>query len=146
MNEKSEMIGRIRYLITKDIKNKSQILRELNLSTSTLSDWEKGKGNPSCSAIMKLARYFNVTSDYLLFGTEKTQKKEFTPAEDKWQQVFYMLSDSERLDLLDIIQSSSDMEDVTVWLTYLSRLSKQERELCTAFINGILAEKNLKNN
>lgn len=144
MDEKSEMISRIQYLMAKDSKNKSQILRELHLSTSTLSDWEKGKGNPSSSAIIKLARYFNVTSDYLLFGTEKLEYRQLSQPENKWLQIYHLLSESEKQRLLDKMQVPSDLMEITTWLNYLSQLSKHERDICTAFIRGVLTEKNLK--
>lgn len=144
MNEKSEMIARIQYLITKNSKNKSRILRELNLSTSTLSDWEKGKGNPSTSAIIKLAHYFNVTSDYILFGTETAANSELTAYENKWLQLYRMFSEPEKQNLSELIDCSSGQRDTSLFLNYLSQLSKTERELCIAFIRGVLAEKNLK--
>lgn len=144
MDEKSEMISRIQYLMAKDSKNKSQILRELHLSTSTLSDWEKGKGNPSSSAIIKLARYFNVTSDYILFGAEKPEYRQLSQPENKWLQIYHLLSESEKQRLLDKMQFPSDLMEITTWLNYLSQLSKHERDICTAFIRGVLTEKNLK--
>lgn len=144
MDEKSEMISRIQYLMAKDSKNKSQILRELHLSTSTLSDWEKGKGNPSSSAIIKLSRYFNVTSDYILFGTEKPEYRQLSQPENKWLQIYHLLSESEKQRLLDKMQIPSDLMEITTWLNYLSQLSKHERDICTAFIRGVLTEKNLK--
>lgn len=144
MDEKSEMISRIQYLMAKDSKNKSQILRELHLSTSTLSDWEKGKGNPSSSAIIKLARYFNVTSDYILFGAEKPEYRQLSQPENKWLQIYHLLSESEKQGLLDKMQFPSDLMEITTWLNYLSQLSKHERDICTAFIRGVLTEKNLK--
>lgn len=129
MDEKSEMIARIQYLIANDSKNKSQILRELHLSTSTLSDWEKGKGNPSTSAIIKLARYFNVTSDYILFGTEQLCDKALSPQESKWLRVYSLFSESQRQTLYN-----------------LSQLSTPEKDICNAFICGMLAEKDYKEN
>lgn len=143
MNEKIEMITRIQKMIDKDSKNKSQILRELHLSTSTLSDWEKGKGNPSTSAIIKLAKYFNVTSDYLLFGTEKEGNSELTASENKWLQIYYTFSESEKEDLLTIMDTASGRRDLAVFLNGLKQLSRQERELCFAFIHGVIAEKKL---
>lgn len=129
MDEKSEMIARIQYLIANDSKNKSQILRELHLSTSTLSDWEKGKGNPSTSAIIKLAKYFNVSSDYILFGTEQVMGKALSPQESKWLQLYPRFSESQR-------QS----------LSSLSQLPSPEKNLCTAFICGVIAEKEFQEN
>lgn len=127
MDEKSEMIDRIQYLIAQNSKTKSQILRELHLSTSTLSDWKKGKGNPSSSAIIKLARYFNVSSDYLLFGTDKTDSAQLTLPEDRWLQTYHMFSEAERQDIYS-----------------LSELSTTEKNICSAFIRGVLAEKKIK--
>lgn len=144
MDEKSDMIARIQYLITKDSKNKSKILRELHLSTSTLSDWEKGKGNPSTSAIIKLANYFNVTSDYILFGTERTENSELTTSENKWLEIFHMFSEPEKQNLIELIQNLSGQRDFVQFITYMNKLSKQERQICIAFIRGVLAEKNLK--
>lgn len=144
MDEKLEMIARIQNLIATDSKNKSQILRELHLSTSTLSDWAKGKGNPSASAIMKLASYFNVTSDYILFGTQKTENPGLTPPENQWLQLYYSFSESERQELLKLTQSTADRKAFSVLLDCLNQLSGPEREVCGAFIRGVLAEKNLK--
>ena len=119
MNEKNQMINRILQLIDNDPKSKSQILRELHLSTSTLTDWERGKGNPSSSAIIKLAQYFNVSTDYLLLGKDTFSMEEIT--------------------------ENSGKAGLSQWVQYFYQLSEQERKLCIAFICGILAEKDLKN-
>lgn len=119
MNEKNQMINRILQLIDNDPKSKSQILRELHLSTSTLTDWERGKGNPSSSAIIKLAQYFNVSTDYLLLGKDTFSMEEIT--------------------------ENSGKARLSQWVQYFYQLSEQEQQLCIAFICGILAEKDLNN-
>lgn len=144
MNEKAEMINRIQYLINGSTKKKSQILRELHLSTSTLSDWEKGKGNPSSTAIIKLARYFDVSTDFLLMGKKEDSNGELPPAEKEWLTLYYELTEPQRRDLSGLIRSPSDAEDAVVWLKCLKQLSAQEREVCMAFVRGVLAEKNLR--
>lgn len=115
MDEKTAMVYRINRLISADSKKKSQILRELQLSTSTLSDWEKGKGNPSSSAVIKLANYFHVSTDYILLGTT-TEPPSTGPADPCEQE----------------------------WISLYRSLSPAEREICTAFLRGVLAEKKLK--
>lgn len=127
MDEMTKIIARIQYLIENDSKNKSQILRELHLSTSTLADWSKGKGNPSSSAIMKFARYFNVSSDYILFGITPDNASALALPQRKWLQAYDMFSESERQDIYS-----------------LGELSYPERDICSAFIRGILTEKRLK--
>lgn len=49
-------------------KNVGQNLlaKELELSNASISYWETGKQEPTAQAIFKLAKYFNVSSDYLL--------------------------------------------------------------------------------
>jgi len=40
--------------------------RECELNHSSMYDWKRGRTKPSAEAIIKIARYFGVTSDYLL--------------------------------------------------------------------------------
>ena len=43
-----------------------QLAKETNISQSAIAKWELGKTEPTASAIIILAQYFNETSDYLL--------------------------------------------------------------------------------
>lgn len=43
-----------------------QLARELNLSQSAVAKWELGKTEPTASAIIKVAKYFNETTDFML--------------------------------------------------------------------------------
>ena len=40
--------------------------KELGVSNASISYWENAKQEPSAQAIYKMARYFGVTTDYLL--------------------------------------------------------------------------------
>lgn len=42
------------------------LAKELKLSNASISYWETGKQEPTAEAIFKLARYFNVSADFLL--------------------------------------------------------------------------------
>lgn len=42
------------------------IAKIVNVSKSTISNWEKGKQEPSIDCIKKLSAFFNVPTDYLL--------------------------------------------------------------------------------
>ena len=44
----------------------NKLAEMLNLSNASISYWENCKQEPSASAIYKLAKYFNVSADYLL--------------------------------------------------------------------------------
>lgn len=43
------------------------------INTSTLTQWKKGLQKPSVDAIIKIAKHFGVTTDYLLLGEEPPQ-------------------------------------------------------------------------
>ena len=46
--------------------SQATIARDLSVSLGIVCYWERNKSDPTASNIAKLARYFNVTSDYLL--------------------------------------------------------------------------------
>ena len=43
-----------------------QLAKELNLSQSAVAKWELGKTEPTASAIIAIAKYFNETADFIL--------------------------------------------------------------------------------
>ena len=43
-----------------------QLAKELNLSQSAVAKWELGKTEPTASAIIAIAKYFNETTDFIL--------------------------------------------------------------------------------
>ena len=47
-----------------------QLALKLNISQSAIAKWELGKTEPTASAIITLAKFFNETTDYLL-GVEE---------------------------------------------------------------------------
>ena len=49
-----------RKLLQKDVAEK------LGVAISTYSYWESGKNEPDYESLLKLAKFFNVTTDYLL--------------------------------------------------------------------------------
>ena len=52
----------------REARNLSQVdlAKALSVSKQSLSNWENGITKPSVKMLMKIARYFSVTPDYLL--------------------------------------------------------------------------------
>ncbi len=53
-----------------------ELARALQVSQSAIAKWELGKTEPTSSALVSIARFFNVSADYLLeledeFGNKK---------------------------------------------------------------------------
>lgn len=64
------MIERILYLMKINGVNAKQLTTELEISSSSITEWKKGKAKPSTEAIIKLSNYFNVSCDYILNGKD----------------------------------------------------------------------------
>ncbi len=64
---------------TNDLTQKN-IADILGLERSTYTSWEKGRSSPKPNEIVKLAKIYNVTTDYLLTGknSEKIQVENFS--------------------------------------------------------------------
>lgn len=62
------MIERILELMKNRNISANKLIIELGLSNSIISDWKRGKSKPSTKAVIKLADYFGVSTDYLLKG------------------------------------------------------------------------------
>lgn len=78
------MIDRILFLMEKKCVSANQLAKDVGLSNSAISEWKKGKGRPSSDAIIKLAKYFDVSTDYLLTGQNSScPHKQLLDAYDK---------------------------------------------------------------
>lgn len=55
----------------------------VGVSPPMVSQWESGIKEPSKDTLVKLANLFNVTTDYLLFHDETTQKNQPTVSDDE---------------------------------------------------------------
>lgn len=73
------MKGRIKELRLKAKMNQTQVGELLGVSQDAISKIEKGTNNPTVQQIETLSKFFNVSADYILFGTEST--KDIEPIE-----------------------------------------------------------------
>ncbi len=81
----SDLLKRVYKLMERENIKPTQLAKTLNMSTSTFTDWGKGKGSPSLKAVMQFAKYFDVSIDYLVYGKEYTsiRKLDFSNPEDE---------------------------------------------------------------
>ncbi len=79
----TDLLKRVYKLMDRENIKPTQLAKTLNMSTSTFTDWGKGKGSPSLKAVMQFSEYFDVTLDYLVYGKEPTASVlEFSNSED----------------------------------------------------------------
>lgn len=61
-----KFIERLKALRAEKKLTQAQLAKETGLSQSAIAYWERGQRIPNAIAIITLARYFHVTTDYLL--------------------------------------------------------------------------------
>ncbi len=70
------MIERVMQLIKQSGLSDNAFEKQLHLSQGTVGNWRSGRNKLSMEAIIKLARYFNVSADYLLGLTDERKPLE----------------------------------------------------------------------
>lgn len=65
-NDLSPITKRVLTLIEEKEMQDKQLVLALGLANGAVTDWKKGRSKPSTDAIIKIADYFDVTTDYLL--------------------------------------------------------------------------------
>lgn len=61
-------IDRILFLMENQKITAHKLEVGCGLSNASIQAWKNGKANPSVEAIKKIAKYLNVSTDFLLFG------------------------------------------------------------------------------
>ena len=84
----------------------TKLLKELKIAAGASTSWKNGT-IPSSDALIKLAEYFNVSLDYILFGKEPTLPAEYQSLISSYQE---LSKDNQQL-LQDIISSMIDIQN-----------------------------------
>lgn len=68
------MLGnRIKELRLSHSLNQVEFAREMSVTKQTVSNWENNNIQPSIDMLVKIADFFNVTTDYMLNRDDKKQ-------------------------------------------------------------------------
>lgn len=78
----------IRRLRIQEKMTQEELAENLNVSFQTVSRWENGLSSPDLSLIPVIARFFNVTTDFLLGMNERNAEIEKDRLEDQYQEAF----------------------------------------------------------
>lgn len=103
------MLERILALLKENGITAKKLTTDLEISNSSVSDWKKGS-KPSCDVVIKLSKYFDVSTDYILLGKE-------SPSISK--------EDSEWLSLIHQLPRDAQLEFRGELKGYLKCLDKQ---------------------
>lgn len=70
----------------------AELAQKMNVASNTISTWEKGNREPSCSDLKKLADIFNVSIDFLLSRNDVIQCPSLSKEQEKLLNDFKDLS------------------------------------------------------
>ncbi len=85
---------RLKELRTTNNLNQSKVAMDTNISQSNISGYENGKRHPDSQSLIRLSKYYNVSSDYLLELTDVKNPlrcSDLTEAEIEYLNLFRQL-------------------------------------------------------
>jgi len=129
------LVERIFMLMEERGISAAQLTKEVSLTNGVVTQWKQGKQKPSTDAVIKIADYFGVTTDYLLKGMEAqvwhVKKEKESCAMDKTS-YFCKIKISERLKALrkelglTIDKLNGEIELVYPDVRYFSKMEREE--------------------
>ncbi len=97
---------KLKYLREQDGLSQSQLAKNLNVQTSTISNWENNRGEPTFDKLKEIADYFTVSIDYLLDYTDDNEKEI-----EEMKQMIKNVKKSDLKKALKIIEMLKSKED-----------------------------------
>lgn len=96
------MIKRILDLIDSSGMSDSAMCKELSIGNGIIGKWRKGLQKPSTDAIIKIAQYFQVSTDFILLGQSPDKKISFN--DQMWLDLIHRLPEKKKLDFKSRIE------------------------------------------
>ena len=108
---------RVIHLIEKAGISKNKMLLDLNLNKSSMLNWEKRGNTPDGDILLKIARYFNVSVDYLLgndtpAAAPSSPSPIFTPEEQRVILRYRAMSEEAQLIIRKILDIPNGDEEL----------------------------------
>lgn len=115
---------RIRMLREEHRYQQKEIAEKLGVSPQAFSNYENGKREPDLLTILRLAKLFNVSVDYLL-GLTPLKNKESVDFKDEHLQLLYDMKENE--ELIELVNVCKELPPGAV--RFLWKVAKGLKEL-----------------
>lgn len=102
---KDEITNRVLDLFNCTGMQAKEFTKVVDLPPNCITEWKKRRANPSVEAIIKLADYFNVSTDYILNGKD-FEADETSGLDPEWRRIMGKLSN----------MSENDRKEVTIYI------------------------------
>ncbi len=94
-----DFCNKLRILIEEKSITQKQVANDLNIAPSTMGGYVQGSSEPDFDTLKKLAKYFNVTTDYLLsVNTERSS----SPFDEELLRIFHAMTLEHQAIFLDL--------------------------------------------
>ena len=104
---------RVFYLLTKQGKKQNELSEFTGISKSTISAWNTRGTNPAADTISTIADFFDVSTDYLLTGKEKSSSLYvLSTDEQELLENFKKLSDKSKGRLLEKAEDLIEIDEL----------------------------------
>ncbi len=108
-------VQKIQLLLEENNEKPAPLMKKLGLSSSSFSDWKREKASPSTEAIIKIAKYFDVSTDSLLLENidDTNNKKEschLTEQEKELLEVYSSLTELDKRECLGFMKGMLQKE------------------------------------
>ncbi len=105
----------------------AEVSRETGISTSTFTDWKKGRGTPKVDKLQKIADYFNVPISYFLSDVKKSRQLDGYYTNDETAKEAQDMAISKELKMLYDVQRDMEPEDLRALYAMALALKRKER-------------------
>ena len=113
-----------------------EIAKIFNIDQTTVSKWENGKAFPDTEILIKLAKFYDVSTDYLLSLSDFYYPDNFKGVEkDLIERPPYEITDKQTLDVVKLFKYMNDIQKAQV-LGYAVALLEQVGVNVAAVLNG----------
>lgn len=103
---------RIFLLLKGQKKTQKQLSDFTGISTSAISAWNKKGTNPASEYLVSIAKFLNVSLDYLLTGQEKSPSSYLTENEQKIIDVFKNLNNTQQGEIIGRAQLMAEQNEI----------------------------------
>jgi len=121
------MFGHILKTLREDRDLKQEdIAKYLNVDRSTVGKWENNSSKPDFEKLIKIANFFNVSTDYLLGKTDNTTDEQYY-LNGETRQIAQEIKDNPELRALFDASRNATPEDLEITKDILLKLKRKEQ-------------------
>lgn len=105
-------IEKLDFLLKKSKMTAKELTKTLDISSSSVSEWKKGKTVPSIKSVIGISKIYDVSLDWLLLGQEKSYI--LAPDEKELVDYYRKLDDIEKGRILGTLEIKAEQSHFTL--------------------------------